>query len=353
MPQTGRTPLLDSRIAAGKCDCFASFRSGSLYDKIGGRLFAMTSATLKRNGVGIAYGGSLVASSILTLSTEGTIFIVCSPEYSADATSRHIIADASGAAPTTGFRMYLTPTNLLFGILAASGSKVVTAAYTTPWNTKTSYALTFKNNDNLIGYVNGAAFGVPTSLVGETYAPPAAATMTMGLRPGGSRALQETVFDVYVDKESLSAANIAILHDEIVNQIRYESQSMIVNSTFPTLGGDVYRACYGILAGEVTMSAGQSLGQLDALKVSTGTHKCSTVTYNGQLAKVIQCVTAGNIILPDPRPTLGTTWSYRYYDDSAAAWSTRTSATATVALDAASDIILWSTADNNTCLRKY
>jgi hypothetical protein len=195
-------------------------------------------------------------------------------------------------------------------------------------------------------YVNGAASGASVSSVGKT-----SWSMTdkpFALRMGSGSCY--LVFCVGFIKKWLTAAEHATLYDEIVNQIRYETQSMIVNSTFPTLGGDVYRACYGLLAGEKTMSAGQSLGQLDALKVVSGTHKCSTELYSGQLAKTVVCVTNGTVRLPDPRPTLGTTFSFMKY--SGGAWASATSASTDIALTAG-EKLLWATADGNVAVRKY
>lgn len=354
---TGLTPYYNSLRAAGLIDAHYAFRSGVCYDIIGNRTITMgAGCLLQRNGAQTPLGASMVSSNLhLQGATEGTVMCLATPIYGNDATYRQLLGDMNTGV-TAGFQIQLNASGTLAARIATSGgSKSATGGAGTgaTYGQKNWYSFSFKNNNSLTLFKDGVQQGVPTSLAGLTYTQSTASGIYWGQIQGGTRYLSALYHCTIVVKSALTEAQQQTLIDELDNQIRYEQQSMIVNHLFPTLGGDVYRGLYGILAGEVTMSAGQSIGQLDALKVSTGTHRMNTFRYNGQLAKGIKCVTAGNIVLPDPRPTLGTTWAYRYYDDSAAAWSDRTSATATVALDAANDIILWCTADGNVAVRKY
>lgn len=279
--------------------------------------------------------------------------VLVRPEYSADATARTVIADIDNAL-TKGCQIHLaggtTPTFVVRTTVSLAATAGV--AGVVPYGVFSWVSGAFKNGAGLKVFVNGVQSGAGSTIPGATYIP-ATTPLYLGTREALARPLQETIARIVICKSELTGAQQITLQDELQNQIQYESQSMIVNSTFPTIGTSVWEARYGLLAGEQTMSAGQDIGQLASLKVSTGTHKMTTFTYNGQLAKGIQCVTAGNIILPDPRPTLGTTWAYQYYTAATTSWAAVTSATATVTLAAAGDRILWATQDGQTALRKY
>lgn len=361
MTFTGLTPLLDSLRAAGVGIHFFDPRSGSLRSLTSAMTFAgYSGAGLNRGGAFLpTIDSSYFESDINNTFTSGELTVICCPRITKEGSANFTAYVYNRNGTTAGFLFYHTsalkkPT---FTVQNATTAKTITSTtITLPINEKAVISVSYKDNDasGLTLYKNGSSIAAAVSTVGFVMAHASASKIRIGMNPGAPTVSRTGTEDfVLVINKYLTPAEHAKIYDEIVNQIVYEKQSMIVNSTFATLGGDVYRACYGILAGELTMSAGQSIGQLDALKVSTGTHKMNTFLYNGQLAKGIKCVTAGNIVLPDPRPTLGTTWAYRYYDDSAATWESRTSATATVALDAVNDIILWATADGRTCLRKY
>lgn len=352
---TGLTPTIDSLNSYKHC--WIKYGSGSIYDVVNASAITMhSSSVLQRNGEYInGDNSSTVAIPDFTAGAPINIFVRAIIN-SIGASNGHILAKVSTGAKE-GFRFRAdTSLRLTADQYCTDESSVVsTATNAIKLGEFHTYSAEMQSNsaDGVRTFIDGVQSGASGNTTGKTIRHLGTAALSL-FRYASNQLCRGVVSDVLIFQNViLTPAQHLLIADELDNQIRYESQSMIVNSTFPTLGGDVYRACYGILAEEVTMSAGQDIGQLASLKVSTGTHKMNTFRYNGQLAKGIKCVTAGNIVLPDPRPTLGTTWAYRYYDDIAATWESRTSATATVALDAANDIILWSTADGQTALRKY
>lgn len=364
MTFTGLTPLLDSLKAAGRIKFFWDFRSGSVKDiMLTGIDFSTGTGGIIQRGC-MAGNGLLVVPTTANPNMSGTAFSVIARlrpnAYVSAGTKPVIIGDTAGSTATGGWALWITKAtgHLTMRVYSnASAKESLGAAGNAVLGRKNTFGASYKDNDanGLQSYVDGVATGAVVSTVGHAvFWRNSALKLFEGVGPVSNNQLVCNLdYILITNNYFLSAAEHATLTDELDNQIRYETQSMIVNSTFPTLGGDVYRACYGILAGETTMSAGQSLGQLDPLKVSTGTHKATTFLYNGVLAKGIQCVTAGDIILPDPRPDLGTTWGYMYYTAATTSWAAVTSATATVTLAAAGDRILWATADGRTCLRKY
>jgi hypothetical protein len=339
MTFTGLTPLLDSLIANNNIIAFVPYLNGTTYSSIGNWAATPTSTVrLNRGGASVsAVSGSIYYQYTglnAALTNEMSIVAVIVPRTSGD----YIVNNSKLELSCHG-------TAMAFRFTSSTSTFAVSAKNSLVLGKRTCIIVTRTNANPSLGniYIDGALSGAANQSTGTI----TAGTVEMRL----AQSVGSTQLVMFVNRV-ITAPEAVTLTDELDNQIRYEQQSMIVNGSY-SAGQDVWRACFGILAGEVTMSAGQSLGQLDALRVASGTHKATTFLYNGVLAKGIKCVTAGNIILPDPRPTLGTTWAYRYYDDSAGTWATRTSASSTVALDAVNDIILWSTADGQTALRKY
>lgn len=360
---TGRTPLIDSLkalVAAGtNKGHFYDLRSGSLADMWGTlNLSPNGGARLQRNGGACdVLGTDRFASADTAMSGPELSFGCYFFRGTSLPSGANIYCFGDNAATLSAALAIVKSNNRAFvRVITDAGTKTtvgVVGAEVAPGAIGYLSASARNNSaDGLRCYKNGTAIAhADVDFTGATIAygngglsmPGALATVSMS----------GIIFVGWEINKYLTPAEHAQLYDEIVNQMTWETNNLIINSTYPTIGTSVWEARYGLLAGEQTMSAGQSLGQLDPLKVVSGTHKASTELYSGVLAKTIVCVTAGDIILPDPRPDLGTTWAYRYYDDSAAAWESRTSATATVALDDVGDRILWATADGRTCLRKY
>lgn len=348
---TGLTPLLDSLIAGGYVNWFVDFRKGTFFDGINNILISPVSGSfpLQRNGLSSPYAAvaTLIQSPNQTISNISECTYICylTPMIQAGSTGVRFPQLNDGSAFMVNISGALRATFNSTGGNTQSNS----AAGVFVTNVPIFCAASWREN-NVTGaqcYVNGAASGASVSSVGKT-----SWSMTshpFGLRMGSGSCY--LVFCVGFIKKWLTTAEHAQIYDEIVNQIQYEQKSITINGSW-SAGQPYWIARYGILAEETTMSAGQSIGQLNALKVSTGTHKCNTFLYGTTLAKGIKCVTAGNIILPDPLPALGGNYYYRYYDDSAGTWEDRSSASATVALDAVNDIILWSTIDGRTYLYK-
>lgn len=206
--------------------------------------------------------------------------------------------------------------------------------------------------DGVRAFINGIQSGASGSTVGKTIRHLETTVMRI-FGYAANQLARGVVSDILIFQNViLTPLQHAQISDELNNQIRYETDLFTINNDYPTVGSSVWEARYGILADEVTMTAGQPIGQFVPFKVSTGAHKMSTFTYNGQLAKGVQCVTAGNIIIPDPRPGTGTQFQYLYYTAATTTWAAATSATTTINLAAAGDIVLWSTYDGKNCLKK-
>jgi len=361
---TGRMPLLDSLkalVVAGTNKGYAwDLRSGSLYDFFGGRtLTPAGSARLQRNGGAVPVGGTDRFQFINTamIGNELTCWMLINHGGFVAADGRLLVDNSA----TQGFFLGVDNT---FRVRARCYTNVGGVPTTRSTAFTAGFALTPGKTSLIIGTAKGGiADGLRCYLDGVpvTHAAIDLTTDILSWQAGiaafpstTAAASGNGLFQAWgAINKRLSDAEVATLYDEIVNQIKYETNNLIINSTYPTIGSSVWEARYGLLAGEQTMSAGQDIGQLASLKVSTGTHKATTILYGTTLAKAIECVTAGNIILPDPRPDIGTTWAYQYYDASAGTWAARTSATATVALDDVGDRILWATQDGRNSLRKY
>ena len=363
---TGRTPLLDSLRAANiQGAIYYDWRSGSfrnLYGDWGHISTVNANHRLQRNGFLIQSPTAQTTTSESFVYPDMSQLTVLSRHacLSSPAVYQSTINVGKSSAPRSDLNLGIGyPGNLLFRAnIFANGTAVAIGQATSTDNKIQSWATRWKKND-AVGfkqYRNGVPIGTTASTLAQAddmiYTGENANFRIASASSGTpTAALLQYLF--FIPNYYLSDADIATLTDELDNQIKYESNNLIINSTYPTIGSSVWEARYGLLAGEVTMRAGQSIGQLDPLKVSTGTHKATTILYNGKLAKAIQCVTAGNIILPNPRPTLGTTWGYMYYTAATLTWAAATSATATVTLAAAGDRILWATQDGQNCLRKY
>lgn len=353
--KTGLRPYYDSLRAAGLIDAHYIFRAGTLYDIIGGRVVTPTSCCLQKNGLFIPYSQNASSSgNDLSGVTEFTMMIKANlSKVAADAvlaSSYRAAAPVSGAQLTkTGannqLRLVVVDSTGAIGVVNGANDSIVL-------NSDLWYSGTCKNNDVASVFVNGVQTGGDGSFAGKTFLPNTTSGLYFGNRLGGTLYSQEVCAEYISIKLALTEAQQQTLQAELDDTV-YETNNLIINKDYPTIGSSVWEARYGLLAGEQTMSAGQDIGQLASLKVSTGTHKATTILYNGVPAKGIKCVTAGDIILPDTIPDKGTTWVYRYYDDSAGTWETRTSASATVSLDAVDDLILWCDINSQNYLYKY
>lgn len=343
MTFTGLTPLLDSRIAAGKCDCFVDFRSGAMYDRVGGRTFT-GSVNLQRNGLYIPQGFPATASSILGLTTEGTVMISCMPLSNAAEATNDLIDDIN-IGTAKGLTLNFSATNTFqVTIYSSGGIKSKNLAGGGAFNIKRVYSMTFKNNDVLQSYVNGVATtGAATSLAGETFVP-----SDLVLRVGGraaSRFMRENVYWAYIDKEVLTEAQQQTLIDELDNQIRYETQDCF----WPVSATVYWRGAFGALADETARAAGRSIGDINELVVASGTHKMSTEKLDGILTKCLVCVTNGTINLP--AYNLGANYVFEKFTASTGLWTTVTQASRAVAL-LAGDKILWANQTGNRHIKR-
>jgi hypothetical protein len=360
---TGRTPTLDylkSLVVAGtNKGHFYDLRSGSLADMWGTlNLTPNGGARLQRNGgaTSVLNADYFSTGDTSLNTTTGLSFgIMMIPLLEGSAATLRLLNNGNTGA-TRFLAEYAKATGTISTSIAYNTgvqTTVASGAGSVAKGKRSLVCVSARDDaDGMRVYVDGSPIPhANKNTAGLTIVAP-----TTGIRfpfvSATESATQQTYIYFEINKY-LTAAEHAQLHDEIVNQIKYETNNLIINSTYPTIGSSVWEARYGLLAGEQTMSAGQDIGQLASLKVSTGTHKANTFLYNGVPAKGIKCVTAGDIILPDTIPDKGTTWVYRYYDDSAGTWATRTSASATVSLDAVNDLILWCDINSQNFMYKY
>ncbi len=352
---TGLRPYYDSLRAAGKIYQHRVFRSGSVYDLMNtGRVLTNTGTQLQRNGLFIPLGQVAYEDVPLPALTEFTVLA----KIRVDATT----ADGTATATVIGTFSDTGLVGWQDGIFSDGGTLKHRISVKIGASLRSVFGDVYIPGDlhwRGIHY-DASNFATMTkdAVVTATLADAGALGQStidgiqLGKRVGGTKYNQMLCSEIIVTSQRLTTVQEAVLYAELDDTV-YESNNLIGNKDYPTIGTSVWEARYGLLAGETTMSAGQSLGQLDPLKVVSGTHKATTFLYNGVLAKGIKCVTAGNIILPDTVPDKGTIWVYRYYDDSAGAWETRTSASATVSLDAVNDLILWCDINSQNYLYKY
>lgn len=337
MTVTGLTPLLNSLIANNNIIAMVPFNNGTTYSSIGNWSATPTSTVrLNRGGASVtSVSGSIYyqytgLNAALTneLSVVSIIIPVSTGDYMAN---------------NGKFALFCYGASMAFKFTSNTTTSAVSANNSLVLGKRTCIICTRTNANPSLGniYIDGTLSGAANQSTGTI----TAGTVEMRL----AQSIGNTQLVMFINR-IITAPEAVILTDELLNQIKYEPQSMIVKSY--TAGQDVWRACFGILAGELTMSAGQSLGQLDALKVASGTVKMSTELYNGQLAKTIVRVsgTPATVTLPDPRPSVGTTWAYRLY--TGGAWTDATSASATISI-AEGEKVLWCTQDGNVAVRKY
>lgn len=341
---TGLTPTLNALIAAGNCVFRLDGRSGSFYERQTGTVGAVNN---------VSFPILISRKGMVPASTNGNCFWSYGVFPGIDVGDLTImightglVANAFGKTIDNGkFKMYHNAGSSRWDVTSNNLTTSHSGNGSAPLGRRHNICLTRASGANGVTnwYINGVAVGTANQNSGT----PEAGTYALRL----FEAIPGIHEFVYVFNTIPSAANIALLADELDNNIQYEQKSITINGVLAA-GQPYWIARYGILAGETTMSAGQELGQLGTLKVSTGTHKCSTFLYGTKLAKGIQCVTAGNIVLPNPHLELGGTYYYKYYTNATTTWSDATSATPTITLAAAGDRILWATYDGKTCLYK-
>lgn len=340
---TGKTPLLDSLITNGNCVFRADYRIGSFIER-------QTSIVGINNS--LSYPVLLQRNVIFPASTNAN----CRLDYGAFAAigtgNLTIIMRCNIRGHVVGgenfgngkLRFYYNTSASRFDFTSNNATIVNSgdgsARPARQWNT---CAVVRKSDGKATFYVNGVRKGA----VDQNSGTPEAGTTNLFV---GTAFPGDYAYIYVFNIANLSDAEIATLTDELDNQIIYETNPLVLNSSYPHVGSSVLEARFGILADECTMSAGQSLGQLDALRVVSGTHKCSTELYGTKLAKTIVCVTNGTVRLPDPRPELGTTFAFKKY--TGGAWTDATSGSTDIALTAG-EKILWATQDASVCLRKY
>lgn len=353
MTFTGLTPTIDSLNSYKHC--WIKYGSGSIYDVVNASAITMhSSSVLQRNGEYInGDNSSTVAIPDFTAGAPINVFIRAKID-SIGSSNGHFLIKINTSVHK-GFFLKVDSLRRLQMTQYCEDSSYVsnTVSSAIELGEFHTYSAEMQSNsaDGVRTFIDGVQSGASGNTTGKTIRHLGAEKLYL-FRYASNQLCRGVVSDVLIFQNViLTPAQHLLIADELNNQIKYEQKSITINGSW-SAGQPYWIARYGILAGETTMSAGQILGQLDTLKVSTGTHKCSTFLYGTTLAKGIQCVTTGNIILPNPRPELGGTYYYKYYTAATTSWADATSATPTVTLAAAGDRILWATYDGKTCLYK-
>lgn len=353
---TGRTPTIDSLNSYKHC--WIRFGRGTIYDEVYGSTISLhSSSLLNRNGAFII--GTNISTVAIPDFTAGAPINVFMRVFTmgCDGTSTPTFCHKINTTAKEGFRLLFDSSLRLFAQQYMTDDSIVSSsvssAGTVPlWQFSViSFQAQSNSANGVQAFLNGISAGAAGSTAGKTIRHRGSATPFRILGYATSQNIIGIVSDILIFQNIvLTASQHLAIASELSNELKYETSPIVVNSGYPTYGSSVWEARFGILAGEVTMSAGSSIGQLNDLRVVSGTHKCSTELYGTKLAKTIVCVTNGTVRLPDPRPELGTTFAFKKY--TGGAWTDATSGSTDIALTAGEKILL-ATQDASVCLRKY
>lgn len=329
MPQTGRTPLLDSLRAAGYIKFLYDFRSGSVKDlMLTGVDFSTGTGGIIQRG-GMSGNGSLVVPTTANPNMSGTAFSVIARlrpnAYLGAGTKPIIINDVSPTAPTSGFAFWITKATGNVGLRVysdATSKESLSANSTVVLGQKKTFGASYKDNDaiGVQAYVEGIASGAAISTIGHAVA---WRNVALKLFEGTGTVINNQLvcnldYILLTNNYFLSAAEHLQLKNELEAMIPdWRPGGREVNPRTHALI-HYHRTHAGCICTTAAVAANNPLSNT-GFDVTTGTFSVTRGTgANGQLGKAIVCATNGTLTF---RVAPAGTYYYSYYDG--ANWQTQ------------------------------
>lgn len=334
-----RTPLLDSLIAGGYLKAWLDYRSGHGNCMCISSLGSTFSGTpvFTRNRIDVTQANSHITSSANLNFASTELSIITSMTMTKGFAANYTFSDwRNNGGGNYGAQQYTNTTGkILSAIINATTNKSKTSSKTLITGTKYCIGLSYKDNDanGLQQFFDGVAdAGAAVSTVGFTSLWPNRAFELFWNQLGGTEANSAKGYcDYYlVFSKSFTAAE----HLQIKNELDSIKYNLRPGGRWYNAGVLLYdyKGDWGILQSVATEGgvAGQWISNTGFQTFdTTGRFQVvrETAGPNGILGKSIKATAAtARKISKRDIPNSSGTWTYYWWDNSAAAWKTQTSA---------------------------